>query len=134
MTVLTFLTVSPQTVNPVNPVMSFFCHFCHLCHVKFFLLLPRIGFGGYSNRYIFLYILSHPLPIADPLSSLCPAPTLPYFTCRAPFTIRGLRFWLFFHSDRYISIFLSSSCIVKITFSDYKIALKSHFRHINNAL
>jgi len=40
---------------------------------KFFLLLPRIGFGGSLNRWLFLYILSHPLPIADTVSSLCTA-------------------------------------------------------------
>ena len=35
---------------------------------KFFLLLPRIGFGGSLNRYIFLYILSHLLSITEPIT------------------------------------------------------------------
>jgi len=37
---------------------------------KFFLLLPRIGFGDSLNRYIFLYILSHPLSITEPIAYL----------------------------------------------------------------
>lgn len=49
---------------------------------------------------------------------------------RAPFTIRGFLFGLFFQSKRYLSIFLLSSFISrKITFSAANTSKKSHFRH-----
>ena len=82
MTVLTFLTVSPQTVNPVNSVMSFFlyctfCTFCTFAHQNANSANSAMSFYYFFRtpcskirRWLFLYILSHLLSITEPIA--CP--------------------------------------------------------------